>query len=113
MSWRSWRSNLSKAEDVVDVRAQLAELEEVFAALAHPSRRQILLTVWFRGGVVPSSDIAKRFQHAWPTISRHLRVLEDAGLLSVEKQGRNRLYRVNKAKLEVLKSWLHWFEEAP
>jgi DNA-binding transcriptional ArsR family regulator len=98
---------------VADVRAQLAELEEVFTALAHPSRRQILLTVWFQGGVVPSSDIAKRFQHAWPTISRHLRVLEDAGLLTVEKQGRSRLYRVNKAKLDAVKSWLAWFEDAP
>ena len=113
MSWRSWRCNHSKAEKVTDTRAQLAELEEVFVALAHPSRRQILLTVWFRGGVVPSSEIAKRFQHAWPTISRHLGVLEDAGLLTVEKQGRNRLYRVNKAKLNVIRSWLNWFEEAP
>ena len=96
-----------------DARAQLAELEEVFAALAHPSRRQILLTVWCRGGVVPSSDIAKRFQHSWPTITRHLRVLEEAGLLIVEKQGRNRFYRVDKGKLGVVKDWLHWFEEAP
>lgn len=98
---------------MADFREQLAELEEVFSALAHPSRRQILLTVWFRGGVVSSSEIAKRFHYAWPTISRHLGVLEDAGLLTVEKQGRNRHYRVNKAKLDVIKHWLHWFEEPP
>jgi DNA-binding transcriptional ArsR family regulator len=93
-----------------DVRAELAELETVFAALAHPSRRQILLTVWFRGGVVPSSEIAKRFQHAWPTVSRHRKVREEAGRLSAEKQGRQRLYRVDKAKLGVVTRWLKWFE---
>jgi DNA-binding transcriptional ArsR family regulator len=97
----------------LDARAQLQEIEAVFSALAHPSRRQILLTVWFRGGVVTSSEIAKRFHHSWPTISRHLKVLEDAGLLTHEKQGRNRLYRVSQAKLGVVRSWLKWFEEAP
>ena len=62
----------------MDAKVRLEDLEAVTTAIAHPSRRQILLTIWFRGGVVKSSDIAKRFQHAWPTITRHLRVLESA-----------------------------------
>jgi DNA-binding transcriptional ArsR family regulator len=94
----------------VDAKDRLEELQTVFEALAHPSRRQILLTVWFRGGVVSSSEIAKRFHYAWPTISRHLRVLEEAGLLTHEKDGRNRYYKVNKAKVQVAKDWLNWFE---
>jgi len=98
---------------MTDAQAQLEELETVFAALAHPSRRQILLTVWFRGGVVSSSDIAKRFHYAWPTISRHLRVLDQAGLLTQTKEGRNRFYHVNKAKLDTVRRWLAWFEEKP
>ena len=60
-------------------RERLEALEQVFAALGHASRRQILLTVHIRGGM-SAGDIAKRFEHAWPTISRHLRVLEDARL---------------------------------
>ncbi len=94
----------------MDAKDRLEELQTVFEALAHPSRRQILLTVWFRGGVVSSSEIAKRFHYAWPTISRHLRVLEEAGLLTHEKDGRNRYYKVNKAKVQVAKDWLNWFE---
>ena len=97
----------------MDAKERLEELEAVFAALAHASRRQILLTIWFRGGVVSAGDIAKRFQHAWPTISKHLRVLEEAGLLTHEKQGRTRLYRLNHAKLAVARDWFHWFEETP
>src|ERR1700745_1041204 len=95
----------------MDSKAKLEELETVFEALAHASRRQILLTVWFRGGVVTSSEIAQRFHHAWPTISRHLRVLEAAGLLTHEKEGRKRLFRVNKAKLEVAGEWFKWFDK--
>lgn len=48
-------------------------------ALAHPARRQILLTLHFCGGEATAGYIAQRFAHAWPTTTRHLRGLEDAG----------------------------------
>ena len=79
-------------------------------ALAHPARRQILLTVYLRGGRTSAGSIAKRFRHAWPTTTRHLKVLEAAGLLTHVKDGRNVLYRVSLARLDVLKEWLSWFE---
>ena len=79
-------------------------------ALAHPARRQILLTVHFRGGVVNAGEIAGRFAHAWPTTTRHLRVLEAAGLLTSERQGRSRLYRIDRERLAILKAWLAWFD---
>jgi len=92
-----------------DARRRLAEIDEVMAALAHESRRQILLVVHFRGGEMTAGDIARRFECAWPTISRHLRVLEDAGLLVQEKRGRTRNYRIDNDKLNVVAEWLEWF----
>jgi DNA-binding transcriptional ArsR family regulator len=93
-----------------EAKARLEALEAVFAALAHASRRQILMVVRFRGGVISAGDIAGRFHHAWPTISRHLRVLESAGLITHEKQGRTRYYRVNTEKLQLVGDWLRWFD---
>lgn len=93
----------------MDARQRLAALEAVCAALAHASRRQILMTVHFRGGMT-AGDIAARFKHAWPTISRHLRVLEDAGLLTQERHGRQRVYRVAHDKLDLVRDWLSWFD---
>lgn len=93
-----------------DARRELAELEAVLSALAHPSRRQILLILQFRGGQMSAGDIAKRFHHAWPTISRHLRLLEEAGLVAHEQEGRNRSYRLVTRKLDVVREWLRWFE---
>lgn len=90
---------------------QLAELDGVVSALAHPSRRQILLVVRFRGGEMTAGEIAERFSCAWPTVSRHLRVLERAELIVHEKQGRTRVYRLNRKKLKVLKDWLRWFDK--
>jgi DNA-binding transcriptional ArsR family regulator len=84
----------------------------VCSAIAHPARRQILLTVHMRGAMT-AGDIAGRFAHAWPTTTRHLRVLEDAGLLTQERQGRNRVYQVHHARLALLEEWLGWFHKEP
>ncbi|HEU4411515.1 MAG TPA: metalloregulator ArsR/SmtB family transcription factor [Polyangiaceae bacterium] len=93
-----------------DPEERLAALDAVCEALAHPARRQIVLTVHFRGGSMSAGDIAKRFAHAWPTTTRHLRVLEAAGLLAHEKVGRSRVYRLERARLDVIKEWLAWFD---
>jgi len=92
-----------------DPAARLAALEEVVAALAHPARRQMLLTIHLRGEM-SAGAIAGRFAHAWPTTTRHLRVLEHAGLVRFERQGRRRVYRVEHGRLGLLTEWLSWFE---
>jgi DNA-binding transcriptional ArsR family regulator len=91
---------------------RLEELDAVISALAHRARRQILMTLHFRGGSMTAGDIAKRFEHAWPTTTRHLRVLEDAKLITHERLGRGRTYRINIRKLAVIVEWLAWFEPA-
>ena len=87
------------------------ELDAVFAALSHPSRRQALLVMLFRGGQMTAGEIAERFSCSWPTTTRHLRVLQNAGLIDVEKQGRERVYRLNKTRMErVIAGWMGWFD---
>lgn len=83
--------------------------EAVFTALAHPARRLILMTLNFEGGEMKAGDIAALFKHAWPTTTRHLQVLEAAGLIEHERQGRERLYRINKNRIELARDWLAWF----
>jgi DNA-binding transcriptional ArsR family regulator len=95
----------------VDAKARLEALDAVVSALAHPARRQILLTVHLRGGQMSAGDIAGRFAHAWPTTTRHLRVLEAAGLLRQEKQGRSRVYTLVGERLALVKEWLAWFDQ--
>lgn len=83
----------------------------MFAALAHPSRRHVLLLLQFRGGEMTAGEIAERLACRWPTTSRHLGVLERAGLVSVEAQGRERLYRLERERLlAVTGEWLRWFD---
>ncbi len=94
-----------------DGLAELDEIARVFSALAHASRRQILLVLHVRGDRVTAGEIAKRFSCSWPTTTRHLRVLEGAGLISVQRRGRERFYQLEKKKLgDVVGGWLGHFE---
>lgn len=96
---------------MADPEERLSELDAVFAALSHRARRQILMTLYFRGGWMTAGDIAKRFEHAWPTTTRHLKVLEEAGLVTCERQAQARLYRVAVDKLKVIEGWTQWFRK--
>lgn len=84
--------------------------EAVFSALAHPARRRVLLTLFFHGGAMSAGEIAAMFAHAWQTTTRHLQVLEAAGLLTHEKQGRMRIYRIERKRLALVSDWLAHFQ---
>jgi DNA-binding transcriptional ArsR family regulator len=83
--------------------------EAVFEALAHPARRRVLLAVYFNGGAMTAGEIAAMFAHAWQTTTRHLQVLEAAGLLSHERQGRMRIHRIDRKRLAPVSDWLAHF----
>ncbi len=87
--------------------ADLEDLERVCAALAHESRRTILAVLAARGGEMTSGAIASRFDCSWPTTTRHLRVLQEAGLVRVELRGRERVYHLDGNRLrEVAGAWI-------
>lgn len=82
----------------------------MFGALAHQVRRTILAVLHARGGEMTSGAIAARFEHSWPTTSQHLSVLAKAGLVTLSMRGRERVYRLDTARLHsVTGSWLDRF----
>jgi DNA-binding transcriptional ArsR family regulator/catechol 2,3-dioxygenase-like lactoylglutathione lyase family enzyme len=72
----------------------------VLTALSNDGRRRILRVIADRGGAMTSGEIAEQFSTAWSTTTRHLAVLRNAGLVSVEKRGRERMYRAHPAIAE-------------
>jgi DNA-binding transcriptional ArsR family regulator len=94
-------------------KPRLDAYELVFSALAHAARRRVLLTIYFHGGSMTAGEIAAIFEHAWQTTTRHLRVLEKAGLLSHQKQGRTWIYRIEHKRLELVRDWLAHFFKKP
>jgi DNA-binding transcriptional ArsR family regulator len=87
------------------------EVDAVFLALAHEARRHILLLLSHSGGELPSGYLAARFPHSWPTTTRHLKVLEEAGLVEVRREGRSSNYRLNRERVkQVVGDWLRHLE---
>ncbi|QKJ31191.1 helix-turn-helix transcriptional regulator [Mucilaginibacter mali] len=91
---------------------QLEDFDLVFKALSHATRRNVLTVLQARGGTMTAGDIVSRFSYAWPTMTRHLQQLEQAGLISVDKKSREQYYTLNTPRLnEVMNNWLKWFKE--
>src|SRR4051794_32557704 len=90
------------------------EVERLFGALSHEARRQIVLVLSHYGPELPSGYLATRFTHSWPTTTRHLHVLEQAGKVSVRSKGRNCWYRLNRDYLQrVVGGWLELLDPPP
>lgn len=76
----------------------------VFEVLAEPRRRHILDLL--RDGEQPVGYLVERLASAQPAVSKHLRVLRDAGLVASRVDGRRRLYRLDAAPLRELDDWV-------
>jgi DNA-binding transcriptional ArsR family regulator len=83
--------------------------DTVFAALANTTRREILRLLRDEGQQ-PVQQLADHFEMQRPSISEHLKVLRDVGLVSERRQGRQRLYYLEGAKLRVIQEWLAPYE---
>jgi DNA-binding transcriptional ArsR family regulator len=77
---------------------------EALSALADPVRRELVALL--AGGEQAAGDLAGRFAVSRPAISRHLRVLREAGLVHARTEGRRRLYALDPRPLRELDDWL-------
>ncbi len=82
---------------------------DVFAAVASPVRRQVL-GLLRDGGPRPVQQLADHFEMQRPSLSEHLKVLRDAGLVQERRSGRQRLYSLRAEPLRELADWLHPYE---
>jgi DNA-binding transcriptional ArsR family regulator len=80
---------------------------DALAALADPTRRQIVDLL--RDGDRAAGDIAARFPVTRPAVSRHLRVLREAGLAESRVDGQQRIYRLRPESLRQLDHWLEGY----
>ena len=88
--------------------ARAATTSDAFNAVAEPRRRDILNYLALQERAV--GDIADQLSLAQPSVSKHLRVLLNVGLVSVRREGRSMLYRVNAEAIKPLHEWTSTFE---
>jgi DNA-binding transcriptional ArsR family regulator len=85
-----------------------ATTSDAFNAVAEPRRREILNYLALQER--PVGDIVATLQLEQPSVSKHLRVLKDVGLVRVRRDGRRMLYRTNAQALRPLHAWVGTFE---
>jgi len=113
-------SDIAKYSPMLDAPEQPDQLgrpqdayDAIFAALSHPARRRILISLNFAHGQMSAGEIARLFGHAWPTTTRHLQILEAAGIIRHERRGRTRIYHFDSRQLALASDWLTWFQRDP
>src|SRR5687768_5562622 len=82
---------------------------EALTALADPTRRELLALL--AGGDRAAGELADRFPVSRPAISRHLRVLREAGLVTARTDGKRRIYSLDPRPLRALDDWLDPYRE--
>lgn len=88
--------------------ARAATTSDAFNAVAEPRRREIL--DYLALGELPVGDLVIRLGLEQPSVSKHLRVLRDVGLVRVRRHGRHMLYRTNPDAIRPLHEWTKTFE---
>lgn len=86
----------------------MSTTDQLFAALANPTRRELLRLLL--DGAQPVQELASHFAMRRPSVSEHLKVLRDAGLVSERKRGRQRLYQLEAEPLSEVHAWLTPYE---
>jgi ArsR family transcriptional regulator, arsenate/arsenite/antimonite-responsive transcriptional repressor len=82
-------------------------LNSIFKALNDPTRREILALL--RQKDLTAGEIAEQFQMTWPSISHHLDLLKQSGLVLAEKKGQYVYYSLNMSVVDELLGWLMQF----
>jgi DNA-binding transcriptional ArsR family regulator len=77
---------------------------DVYEALADPTRRGIVAML--AAGERSAGDIAERFPIAGPSVSRHLKVLRESGLIAYRREATSRFYRLEPEPLEQVRQWM-------
>jgi DNA-binding transcriptional ArsR family regulator len=77
---------------------------DVFRAIADPTRRAILGRL--REGPAPVNTLAAAFAQSRPSISKHLKILHSAGVVSEQRAGRQRIFRIEPEALRQVDTWI-------
>lgn len=77
--------------------------QDIFQAIADPTRREIIDLL--AGRTLPVNDVAERFNMSRPAVSKHIKILNECGLVVIQKEGRKRYCRADTRKLQEVMEW--------
>lgn len=82
---------------------------DVFQVIGDPSRRKMLMLLF--AGSMTINTLAENFEMSRPAVSKHVKILETAGFISIEDVGRERYCSLKKDGFEELQAWISYFDQ--
>ncbi len=82
---------------------------DVFQAIADPTRREIIDILAEKS--LPVNDVADRFEISRPAVSKHIKILNECGLVVIQKKGRKRYCRADVRKLKKVSDWANRYRK--
>ncbi len=87
------------------------KITKVLRAIADPTRREIFHVLVLTSTALPITQIAGQFEMTRQGITKHLKALESAGLVTIDSQGRERYCNANAQPLEEIRKWLSFYDK--
>lgn len=87
------------------------KITRILKAIADPTRREIFHVLVVTATALPITEISKKFDISRQGVTKHLRVLEDAGLIGVSVKGRERYCMAEPKPLKEVNQWLKFYEQ--
>jgi DNA-binding transcriptional ArsR family regulator len=82
---------------------------DVFQAIADPTRREIIDLIATQS--LPVNEVANRFEISRPAVSKHIKILNECGLVVIQKKGRKRYCRADVRKLKKVSDWANKYQK--
>ena len=89
---------------------KLTEIDQIFKAIADPTRREILNALVVASVALPITEISAQFDISRQGVTKHIKILEDANLVEIKKNGREQLIYPNPKSLKAVNDWLKFYE---
>ncbi|MCH2192910.1 metalloregulator ArsR/SmtB family transcription factor [Kordia sp.] len=87
------------------------KITQLFKAIADPTRRDIFHALVIASSALSISQISNQFEMTRQGVTKHIKTLEEAGLVHIEKKGRERFCDANAQPLKELNKWLQFYEQ--
>ncbi len=86
------------------------QIDKIFKAIADPTRREILHALVVASVALPITEISAQFDISRQGVTKHIKILEDADLVQIKKNGREQMIYPNPKSLKTVSDWLKFYE---
>ncbi|MEQ8926135.1 MAG: metalloregulator ArsR/SmtB family transcription factor [Fulvivirga sp.] len=92
-------------------KPQNQHIDRILKAIADPTRREIFHALVVASVALPITQISQQYEISRQGVTKHIKTLEEAGLITINTKGRERYCQANPKQLKLIKDWLNYYDK--